>query len=149
MSSCSSECKSLEIKVKRLSPEAKLPTKAHQEDAGFDLYSLTTEVIGPHSQKTFKTGVVMSVPAGHYSQFHDRSSMGKRGIKVMGGVIDSGYRSELLVMLNNTSNDDVIIQAGDKIAQFVILPVPTAQIVEVEELDDSERGEKGFGSSGR
>jgi dUTP pyrophosphatase len=75
--------------------------------------------------------------------------MGKKGVKVMGGVVDFGYSNEVLVMLNNLSDDDVIIQAGDKIAQFVILPVPLAQIVEVDKLEDSERGEKGFGSSGR
>lgn len=139
----------LEVKVKKLVPQAKSPTKVHLTDAGFDLYNVTTEVLGPGEQRTFHTGVAVAAPDGHYLQIHDRSSMGKKGIKVMGGVIDESYRGEVLVMLNNISDDDVIIQAGDKIAQFVILPVPTAQIVEVEELEDSERGEKGFGSSGR
>jgi dUTP pyrophosphatase len=142
----------LELKVKKLRPSAKLPTKAHATDAGFDLYYCGQDPVSLYSlsQYMFETGISLSPPPGWYAQVHDRSSMGGKGIKVLGGVIDSGYTGEWFVMLAKVSGGQYeyhTIKPGDKIAQFVLLPVPEATIVEVAELEESQRGGKGFGSS--
>ena len=90
----------------------------------------------------------MEIPAGFVGLIRDRSSMGKRGITTLAGVVDAGYRGEVLVMLHNLNEESIEFEAGSKIAQMLILPVSTAPVVEVEELADSDRGERGFGSSG-
>lgn len=95
-----------------------------------------------------KTGIALEIPDGHVGLICDRSGMGSKGFKVMGGVIDSIYRGDVTVCLTKVGNS-AKIKAGDKIAQIVILPIANPELVEVEELTDTARGEKGFGSSGR
>lgn len=141
----------LELKVKKLNPEAKLPTKNNITDAAFDLYALGyTHTPGSKVTK-ISTGIAIEIPEGYYGQIFDRSSMGVKGLTVFGGVIDSGYRGEIIVCLYNTADESSwhTVAAGDKIAQMVLLPVPQVQVVEVQELEESDRGEKGFGSSGK
>lgn len=155
----------LQLKVKKLSSLAKLPTKNHSTDAAIDLYSIDEETIRSGQTVKIRTGIAVEIPQGYYGQIFDRSSMGAKGIHVHGGVIDGSYRGEIIVCLQNTNlytyEDDYKsfkfddtpefydIKNGDKIAQMVILPVPELEVVEVEELSSSDRGEKGFGSSGR
>lgn len=145
----------MELKVKRLTPKAKLPTKAHNTDAGLDLYAdlsvrhggVASTTIYPDIPQKIATGIAISIPDGYCGVIKDRSSMASRGITISGGVIDSSYRGEVMVLL--TANPRTEIQHGDKIAQMLILPVPIVEIVEVDALNETTRGEGGFGSTGQ
>jgi dUTP pyrophosphatase len=162
----------LTLKVKKLNPEAKLPTKNNLSDAAFDLYANEYVSLRSGQATKIKTGIAVEIPDGYYGQIFDRSSIGALGISVLGGVIDSGYRGEIIVCLLNNNLPDCgmkyeyystdhyekeyysidsvhLITKGNKIAQMVILPVPQVEVEEVEELSDSDRGTKGFGSSGK
>lgn len=147
----------LELKVKRLHPDAKLPTKAHASDAAFDLY-----LCGDNSWQTGRgvyilhTGIAVEIPEGYYGQIAGRSSLGKQGYVVLGGVIDSSYRGEVCVMLarmnepaSSSTFPSLVFSPGDRIAQLLVLPVPQVEVVEVDELSSSERGTGGFGSTGK
>lgn len=147
----------LELKVKKLHPDAQLPTKAHASDAAFDLY-----VSGIDWWQTgngvyiLKTGIAVEIPEGYYGQIAGRSSLGKEGYVVLGGVIDSSYRGEVSVMLarmneraDSNTQPSFVFTPGDRIAQLLILPVPQVEVVEVDELSSSERGTGGFGSTGK
>lgn len=139
---------SLELKVKRLRPDAKLPTKAHASDAGFDLYSAAEVDLMPGQTIKVETGIAVGLPTGYFAKFFDRSSVGSKGVIVTAGVIDEGYTGPLIIAFYNSTNVIRKVAAGEKIAQMVLLPVPQATIIEVEELGQTERAEKGFGSSG-
>jgi dUTP pyrophosphatase len=132
----------------RLSSEATLPTRAHPNDAGLDLYSLEDVLLEPGKGKVTKTGIAIALPSGYVGLVADRSSLAKRGIKTAGGVIDEGYRGEIHIVLWNISVDPISLRKGERIAQLLILPVITPAVVEVKSLDETLRGEKGFGSSG-
>lgn len=141
----------LQLLVKKLHTNAKLPTKAHHNDAGYDLYSLNDVVFRPGQVTDIDTGIAIAIPDGYVGLIWDRSSMGKQGIKVMGGVIDAGYRGELklkLMLLNTFERAWVNLPAGSKVAQILFQKVADFPIMEVSELPESIRGEKGFGSSG-
>ncbi len=126
----------------------KLLFHKHKSDAGWDLESVE-DVIVPAQEFTpmIHTGVRVAIPEGYFGLIKERSSMAAKGIFVMGGVIDSGYRGEIMVNLGNISGYDYEIKAGDRIAQLIILPCSAVMVKD--ELLDSERGEKGFGSTGR
>lgn len=137
------------IRVKRLSPTAKLPTRSHAYDAGLDLYANETVGYLPNVAKV-ETGVAIEIPKGYVGIIKDRSSMAARGWTVAGGVIDHGFSGGIVVVFNtglHTRFDDVI-RAGDKVAQLLIVPCLTLAVVEVDELSQSERGSNGFGSTG-
>lgn len=147
----------LKLKVKKLHPDAKLPTKAYESDAAFDLY-----LCGEDSWQTgngvyvLHTGVAVEIPEGYYGQIAGRSSLGKQGYVVLGGVIDSSYRGEVSVLLarmhepaSSNTSPSLVFFPGDRIAQLLILPVPQVEVVEVGELSSSERGTGGFGSTGK
>ena len=136
------------LNIKRLVEHAVLPTRAYEHDAGLDLYALDDIELAPRSTSGIATGVAMEIPPGHVGLIRDRSSMGKRGITTLAGVVDAGYRGEVLVLLHNLNNETISFEAGSKIAQMLILPVSTIPVHEVEELSESVRGERGFGSSG-
>jgi len=138
-----------EINVLKVSPEATLPTRAHADDAGLDLYCLEDVILTPQKGKTTRTGIAIALPKGFVGLVADRSSMAKKGVKIAGGVIDAGYRGEIHVVLWNISNEEIRVQRGERIAQLLILPVATPQVREVNALDETERGAKGFGSSGK
>ena len=135
--------------VRRLEPSAALPTRAHADDAGLDLYSLEDAALAPGDGKVVRTGVAVAVPAGHVGLVCDRSSMAKRGLKTAGGVIDAGYRGELGVVLWNISGAAQAVKKGERLAQLLIVPVATPAPVESESLDETARGASGFGSTGR
>ena len=139
----------MKFKVKKLVPEAKLPTRAHANDAGLDLYSLEGATIAPGEGKVLRTGIAAEFNPGQVGMLTDRSSMAKQGFKVAGGIIDAGYTGELNVVLRNITQETLFVQAGNKIAQLLIIPILTPEVEEVKELSSSERGSKGFGSSGK
>ncbi|MBI1729481.1 dUTP diphosphatase [Candidatus Acetothermia bacterium] len=136
------------LKVKRLSPDAKLPTRTYEHDAGLDLYGLDGFKLPPRGTQSVSTGVVFEIPQGYVGLVRDRSSIGKKGVTVLAGVVDAGYRGEIVIVLHNLSAEVLQFEPGAKIAQILLLPVSTMPVLEVEELDSSERGERGFGSSG-
>lgn len=136
------------IPLKKLDAQAVLPTRAHADDAGLDLYGLEKVTVKPGEMAFVKTGVALAVPAGHVGLVADRSSLGKLGLKTAGGVIDAGYRGELRVMLWNISKRTHTLEHGDRIAQLLIVPIATPAPVEVDALDATERGTDGFGSTG-
>lgn len=137
------------INILRLSPEATLPTRAHPDDAGLDLYSLEDVFLEPGHGKTTKTGIALGLPQGYVGLVADRSSLARKGIKTAGGVIDAGYRGEVHIVLWNISGEPVQLKRGERIAQLLILPVATPRVVEVISLNETPRGAKGFGSTGK
>lgn len=142
---------SYELPVKRLTETAKLPDKANLFDAGLDLYCDEKEVVSlaPGERKLFSTGISVAIPKGFVGLIWPRSGHAvKKGLDTMAGVIDSPYRGEVKVLLINHSNEYQVYSPGDKIAQMLVQIIPDFTAVEVEDLDATSRGEKGFGSSG-
>ena len=143
----------MELRVRRLREEAKLPSRAHDGDAGLDLYAAVSATIDPGERATVATGIAIEVPAGHAGLVLPRSGLAARhGVALVNapGLIDAGYRGEIKVLLLNTDRTEPFeISVGDRIAQLVLTPVAEADTVEVAELAGSARGEGGFGSSGR
>jgi dUTP pyrophosphatase len=138
------------LKVRRLRPDARLPTKAHADDAAFDLHAV--EPIRAEMSGVYRipTGIAAEIPAGWFALILGRSSLAARGIFPVGGVIDASYRGEWVVCQRvGEIGLPWVVRPGDKVAQFVLLPVPAVVPVEVAELGPSERGARGFGSSGR
>jgi len=139
------------LKVKRISETAKLPEYAHPDDAGMDVFSNEEKLILSGESALIKTGIKIELPANTEAQVRPRSGLAlKEGITVLNtpGTIDEGYRGEVGVILINHSKKDFLITAGMKIAQMVISPVYQAEVIEVDELSDTRRGEGGFGSTG-
>lgn len=142
------------LRVKRLEAGARLPEVAHPgEDLGYDLFALEGITLNPRATVRIRTGIAVEArdprsgtPLGLLVR--DRSSMASRGLATTGGVIDAGYRGEILVVMTNLSEIAVELQAGDKIAQMVPVQVLTGPVEEVGSLEASARAEKGFGSSG-
>lgn len=143
----------MELPIARLNDEAVLPTRAHDGDAGLDLYACEAAHIGPGERWSVGTGVAVEIPDGHAGMVLPRSGLAKKhGITLVNapGLIDSGYRGELRVLLLNTDPAETfLVQPGDRIAQLVVSPVVLAEPVETAALAESARGDGGFGSSGR
>jgi dUTP pyrophosphatase len=143
----------MELRFALLSEHATLPTRAHEGDAGLDLYASESAHIGPGERWSVGTGVAVELPEGHAGLVLPRSGLAQRhGIALVNapGLIDSGYRGEIRILLLNTDPAEIFqVEAGDRIAQLLITPVVTAEPVESEVLAESARGEGGFGSSGR
>lgn len=137
------------VNVMRVASEAVLPTRAHADDAGLDLYGLDDVILEPSQGKVAKTGIAIALPAGHVGLVADRSSLAKKGVKTAGGIIDAGYRGEIHIVLWNLTKEPIHLKRGERIAQLLILPIITPAVNEVEALDETLRGTKGFGSSGR
>lgn len=145
--SCGKQIK--KVLVKRLDESATIPTKAHEHDAGWDLYANESTYIIPNHRRTISTGISLEIPEGHVGLIWPRSGLAvKNGIDVFAGVIDSGYRGEIKVCLYNSSDNSVELNAGDRIAQIIIQKLPSIEMSEVQDLQDSNRGKGGFGSSG-
>lgn len=159
------------VKVKRLHPDAVMPRKAYASDAGFDLVAVEDTIIEPGETALIKTGLAFELPPGYEMQIRPRSGVTlKTKLRVQLGTVDSNYRGEVGVIVDNISNDTwsnasrridntyddstrdksrgYIIRKGDRIAQTVIQRLPVVELIEVEELGDSERGSDGFGSTG-
>ena len=143
----------MQLRVAKLRDDALLPTRAHKGDAGLDLYACEAAHIGPGERWSIGTGVGVEIPEGHAGLVLPRSGLAKEhGIALVNapGLIDSGYRGELRVLLLNTDPAEIFrVEPGDRIAQLVIAPIVLAEPVEVETLAGSPRGDGGFGSSGR
>jgi dUTP pyrophosphatase len=139
----------MEFKVKKLNEQAKLPTKGHPGDAGIDFYTLGAVVFPPGEQVRVNTGVAIEIPEGCVGLIWDKSSVSfNMGLKTMGGVIDAGYRGEIIINLLNTGTKEVIMEKGQKVAQMIIQKFEDCDIVEVSELSDTVRGEGREGSTG-
>ena len=147
----------MKLKVRKLHPEAKLPEKNNESDSGFDLFILKDEdfsgevfVLDAGKRKIFSTGVALELPAGYGMLIKDRSSVAvKYGVHALAGVIDNGYRGEVKICLTNLSDKSHVFSKGQKVAQGVLHYVPICEVEEIEELSETERGDKGFGSSGK
>ena len=138
----------LTLKIKKLEPDAIIPSYAHEGDAAFDLRSRQEIILQPMSRYTFSTGLSMEIPEGYYGRISDRSGLAsKSGFHVLGGVVDSSYRGDVGVVLINLGREEYTVKPRDKIAQMLIVPVERVDIVE-DEISETSRGKKGWGSSG-
>ena len=137
------------VAYKLLTQSAQMPFKAHNSDAGFDLCADEDAWIFGKERTTIKTGISFEMPDNMAGLIWPRSGLSvKKGIDVLAGVVDSGYRGEIMVCLYNTSDEDVEIKRGDRIAQIIFQEVPAISLLLREELETSQRGSNGFGSTG-
>lgn len=139
----------MQLLIKKLEQDAKLPVRAHKEDAGADLFSYGEQTVMPGETKKLRTGISFAIPEGYAFLIWDKSSVGASGIKTLGGVGDAGYRGEIFVIVHNLTQSPVTFTHGQKIAQVLVQKVELPEIVELESLDDTLRGEGGFGSTGK
>lgn len=140
----------IDVKVQKIHEDAVIPEYAHATDAGADIYAIEDMTIKPHATVLVGTGLKVAVPAGYEIQIRPRSGMSlKTAMRVANtpGTIDAGYRGEVYVIMENTGNLTYNISKGDKVAQMVIMPVPMINWIETNELDNTDRGEGGFGST--
>jgi len=141
----------IELPIQRLHADAVVPQRAYTGDAGLDLASCERVELGPGERALVGTGLAVAIPEGHAGFVQPRSGLAARhGLTVVNspGLVDSGYRGELRVVLLNTDRTEpFVVEPGMRIAQLVVLPIPELELVEVDELPSSERGVRGFGSS--
>ncbi|GGI05562.1 dUTP diphosphatase [Egicoccus halophilus] len=140
------------LSVRRLHPDAVVPTYAHAGDAGLDLSSTEEVVVAPGARAAVPTGLALAIPPGWVGLVHPRSGLARRhGLTVANapGTIDAGYRGEVLVLLVNLGAEPVTLARGERVAQLLLQRVGRALVREVDALDDTARGAGGFGSSGR
>ena len=138
----------MEVKVKKLDSEARVPVYKHEGDAGMDLFSCIECRLEPGAITGVGTGIQMAIPKGYVGLVWDKSGLSLGGIHCLAGVVDAGYRGEIRVVLTNLGEKPFHVKKGMKIAQMLIQPVVAAAIREVPELDDTARGQGGFGSTG-
>lgn len=136
------------MKVKKLSPLAKLPQRAHPTDSGADLFALERTVLPARAITKVHTGIAVELPENTSGIIWGKSSVESKGIKAMAGLVDAPYRGELIVCMYNINEQDFVFEAGQKVAQLVVLPTLYPAFEEVSELTDTSRGEGGFGSTG-
>lgn len=139
----------MELKVNKIHPEAKLPKYSHKGDAGLDLFSSVDCVLKRGEVKPVPTGIRMAIPEGHVGLVWDKSGVSLKGVHRLAGVIDSGYRGEVQVVIANLGGESFEVKKGMKIAQLLVQPVLEVQVVEAEDLEETSRGEDGFGSTGK
>ena len=142
----------MKVKFKKLAPQAKIPTKGTPGSAAYDLYAVENAFIPPGETLGVHTGLSLEIPEGWKGEIYSRSGFASMGAVVANspGKIDSDYRGEITVLLHNNRNEQIVgIKTGDRIAQFEINPVHDIEFEETEELSTSERGEGGFGSTGK
>lgn len=138
------------MKVFKLNPDAILPTRNYPTDAGVDLYALEDVYISRGYSNVIKTGIAAYVPDGYFGLLKERSSIGKLGLKVAGGVIDAGYLGDIsIILINLAGPPEYKVSKGDRVAQLIVLPIEVSMVEEVSELWSSQRGNKSFGSSGK
>ena len=142
----------MDLAVKRLRPGALLPRRAYPDDAAFDLHAAVDVMLGPQERAVVPTGIALGLPPGVAALTLPRSGLAARsGITVLNapGLIDPGYRGEVRIVLLNTDRDEAFaVRPGDRIAQLLVVGLLDVALVEVDELDDTARGGRGFGSSG-
>jgi len=133
-----------------MDPEAVLPKYAHSFDAGMDIFALENVTINPGQSVGIKTGLSFEVPEGYVGLVWDKSGLSiKHGLKILGGVLDSGYRGELIVGMINLGKEPYVFEKGHKLTQLLIQPIVITEIKEVEDLSETERGQGGLGSTGK
>jgi dUTP pyrophosphatase len=141
----------LELSFRKLRDDAVVPSRAYNGDAGLDLASCERVLLAPGERATVGTGLAVAVPEGYAGFVQPRSGLASRhGITIVNapGLVDSGYRGELrIVLLNTDAREAFVVEPGMRIAQLVVVPVASAEPLEVEELPETERGVRGFGSS--
>ena len=141
----------IELPIQKVRPDAVVPSRAYAGDAGLDLAATERIELGPGERAVVPTGLAVAIPGGYAGFVQPRSGLASRhGITIVNspGLVDSGYRGELKVVLHNTDRTQpFVVEAGMRIAQLVVLPIPEVELVEVAELPASERGGRGFGSS--
>jgi len=141
------------LRVKRLTNAARVPSRAHDGDAGMDLYAAEAVHLAPGARASVGTGIAIAIPEGYAGLVLPRSGLAARsGISVVNspGLIDSGYRGEVRVLLLNTDREEPFsVELGDRIAQLIVTPYAAESPIEVDDLDITTRGDGGFGSSGR
>jgi len=140
----------MNIEIKLLNDNAKIPSKSCQDDAGYDLYSSDDFFIKPMERCLVKTGICISMPSGYYGHISDRSGMAlKKGAHCLGKIVDPSYRGEIGVIILNTDMYETIkIQKGDRIAQIIFKKYENVNFIESESLQQTERSDNGYGSSG-
>jgi len=139
----------IKVKIVKISADAIMPKYATNQDAGCDLCGLEDVVLKPGERISIKTGIKMEIPIGYYGRVAPRSGLAfKNGIDTLAGVIDAGYRGEIAVIIINHGKEDFKIEKGNRIAQMIFEKIDQAEFEEVEELNITERGDGGFGSSG-
>ena len=138
----------MELRVKRIHPEARIPVYGHPGDAGLDLHSVVDRELRPGEVFAVPTGIQVAIPAGHVGLIWDKSGISLQGVHRLAGVVDSGYRGEVQVVMINLGAAPFAVKRGMKIAQMLIQPVVSVNVVEAASLDDTSRGEGGFGSTG-
>jgi dUTP pyrophosphatase len=141
--------KNFQLKVKKLHPEAKLPSYAHPGDVGLDMYALENFEVKPGEHVRVNHGFALEFQEGYGAFVMDKSSVSKAGLKTLGGVFDAGYRGEYNTQLVNLGTETYHIEKGDKVSQLVISPVVIAELEETDTLGESSRGEGRFGSTGK
>lgn len=140
----------MKIKIKKLRDDAIIPSYANKGDAGMDLYTVESFDLEPMERKTIPLGFAVEIPTGYAGLIWDKSGLShKYGIKTFGGVIDSSYRGEWHVGVMNLSNRFFRFEKGQKVAQLLIQKIETVELKETKTLSNTERGQKGFGSSGK
>lgn len=137
------------LRFKKIHKDAKIPSYAYKGDAGLDLYIPESLIIKKGERKSVALGIAIEIPDGYVGILFDKSGLShKYGLKSYGGIIDSGYRGEIHVGMMNLSDLDYEFKTGEKIIQILIIPIVQAEVVEVDDLSDSDRGTGAFGSSG-
>lgn len=139
----------MKLLIQKIYDDAKLPAVSYTGDAGMDLFSYRDFTIKPQERVSIPTGIKMAIPEGCVGLVWDKSGLAfKGGLKSMGGVVDAGYRGEIMVCLVNLSDTEYVLHKGDKVAQMIIQPFIAPEVEESLNLEETHRGERGFGSSG-
>jgi dUTP pyrophosphatase len=150
----------MKLEVKKLHPDAKVPTIAYESDAGYDLYAYITKEesdyddiraidINQYDYKEIGTGIAVAIPQGYYGRVAPKGGLARNnGIDILAGVVDAGYRGEIKVLMLNNGIEDYMVFHDNKIAQLIITKIETPPIEVVDDLSNTERGEKRYGSSG-
>lgn len=139
----------MKLKVRRIQQDVKLPNYSHKGDAGLDIFSAQACVLEAGDVKPIPTGIQVAIPEGFVGLIWDKSGISLKGVHRLAGVIDSGYRGEVKVVMANLGDKPFVVEKGMKIAQILIQPVTEVEVLETEELEETSRGKKGFGSTGK
>lgn len=139
----------MKLFIKKLRDDARVPTRAHDDDAGIDLYACGTHTVEPKQTTMIPIGVALEIEEGCVGLIWDKSSIGSKSMKTLGGVIDAGYRGEITVMVHNLADTAYTFEHGNKVAQLLVQKVEFPEIVETETLAESKRGTGAFGSTGK
>lgn len=144
----------MKIEIKKLNEHATIPTRGSEQAAGYDLYAAIPEAVAikPHATEKIGTGLAIAIPDGYFGAIFARSGLAaKQGLRPANcvGVADSDYRGEYIVAIHNDSEEERVVEPGDRIAQLVVMPYLSAEFEEKDELSETERGSGGFGSTGK